>query len=239
MIEQSEQESSAHQSAARWAVTLCEPLVSTRRRMQCEEEMAHLAVSNPKWISIWFSGVIAEHLATLPAEDPWRNLSISTAASGRNAPSVLLPSGEPFGAQTSWNDLLNQNVADLSTDVAVAAVAEGLDAESRLLIARASQGWESARLYLDSLIEEPDVIDPLWTPTRLFDVAADSLRWVMHRRRTYSGSDDVFSVLSLFGWLRNADLISSSLRWDEATSAELIEDQKIADGSWERFRINV
>lgn len=239
MIAQSNHSHTPNVIAARWAVTLCEPLISTRKRIQLDEEMMHLASSDPQWLSIWFSGVIADHIATLPAEDPWRNLTIPGTEPSSNDGTVLLPSGAPFGGPSSWNDLLNQNVADASTDVAVAAIADGLAPESSMLVAQASNGWESARDYIDSMFAAPEEGHPIWMPKHVFATAADALRWVMHRRRTYTGPDDVFSVLSLFGWLHNADRISKMQLWEQANSTELLDDQKIADGSWERFRINV
>jgi hypothetical protein len=63
---------SADVRAARWAVSLCEPLIPTRQRIAIDEAMITLVLEQPTWAAAWLG-----MLQTLTAAETPRNLSVS------------------------------------------------------------------------------------------------------------------------------------------------------------------
>jgi hypothetical protein len=241
--------------AARWAVAQCEPLIPTRRRIQLDEQMLTLVLEQPTWACAWFSGIIADHLQTLPAEDPWRNLTVNLGPDfdmkrpnssivnqgewktnvGPYAGPVQLPSGEPFGLESSWSDLLLVESSDLSIDTATAAVDEEISEEAQVMLAFAAQGWRKPFDYSRALFAQRSQTDRLAAAINLFEAGSDALRWVLHRRRVYTGMEDTMPLLSMFVWITTADFISESKPWPEADNRKFIADEKLDDGLWQRI----
>lgn len=241
--------------AARWAVSLCEPLIATRRRIELDEAMLTLVLEQPTWACAWFSGVIADHLQTLPAEDPWRNLTVNlgpdfdeekqnssisnqgqwkTYSSAYGGP-VQLPSGEPFGGESSWTDLIRKDSNDLSLDPSTAALDEEISEEAKVMIAFAAKGWRKPFEYSRALFTQRSQTDRLEAAINLFEAGSDALRWALHRRRVYTGHDDSMSLLSMFVWITTADFISESKPWPEMDNHKFIASEKIDDGIWTKI----
>lgn len=241
--------------AARWAVSQCEPLIPTRRRIQLDEGMLTLILEQPTWACAWFSGVIADHLQTLPAEDPWRNLTVNLGPDfdieqpnssivnqgewktivGPYTGPVQLPCGEPFGLESSWSDLVLVGSSDLSLDAATAAVEEEISEEAKVMLAFAANGWRKSFDYSRALFTQRSQTDRLAAAINLFEAGADALRWVLHRRRVYTGHEDSMSLLSMFVWITTADFIAEQKPWPEADNRKFIAAEKIEDGLWKRI----
>lgn len=241
--------------AARWAVAQCEPLIPTRRRIELDEQMITLILEHPTWACAWFSGVIADHLRTLPAEDPWRHLTVNLGPDfdverpdssivnqgewkttrGPYSGPVQLPNGEAFGEGSSWTDLNLNDGSDPSLDTATAAVDEEISEEARVMLAFAANGWRKPFDYSRALFTQRSTTDRLAAAISLFEAGSDALRWSLHRRRTYTGIDDTMSILSMFTWLTTADYIASEKPWPEMDNLKFIESEKLDDGLWKRI----
>jgi hypothetical protein len=248
---------SADVRAARWAVSLCEPLIPTRQRIAIDEAMITLVLEQPTWAAAWFSGILSDHLCTLPAEDPWRNLSVNLGKEFDKEPAELsisnqgrwedlgedfneyienpvrLPHGESFGSIASWSDLIITDTSERGIDASMAALEEDISEEAQIMIAFAANGWRKTFDYSRTLFAQRSQTDRLAAAINLFEAGSDAVRWAIHRRRVYTGMDDGMSVLSMFVWITNADFITAGKVWPEADNRKFIADEKLDDGLWE------
>lgn len=243
---------------ARWAISLSEPLLSTSERVLIDREMIRFVQQNPNWSAAFFAGLLHDTVATLPAPDPWRNLSgtILDPRTGRRlvveSTGVAVP--EATGARSAagpfhgtWRDetdLMSAPVGDPATDLASAAVRAELDPTAAALIAFAGHGWRITR----GAIEE--VQQHAWRDTEMsatatatnahviaFETVVAALRAVTHRRRLYTGADDQFTVMSAFAWMVKADSAVTDTDWDATEGTEILESARIEDDAYEALRL--
>ncbi len=195
------------------------------------------------WAATFFGGMIADAVRTLPGEDPWRHMSAKirvgqielTRGEIPRPPEVTgaLLRGQAFGAPDAGKDLVDLTPGDPSSAVASAALAEGLNPVSAVVVAFATDGWRHAGEVLRSV------------PTGgrdLFDTGAEALRWALWRRRVYVGLDDPMTMLSGMQWAWRAQQVAESGEMELADSEKELVAQSIADysipaGSYERYRL--
>ncbi len=82
----------------RWALCLVEPLMPLRRLIRLDEELAEVAMADPKLVALAFAGVTADVVRTLPSGDSWRSVVLLPALTddqGAERPTSALqaPSG--------------------------------------------------------------------------------------------------------------------------------------------------
>jgi hypothetical protein len=216
--------------AARWLIAQCEPLVPTLDRAVAEDGFVALTVSNADWVAGWFTGVITDHMLTLPPADPWRSLSARVGSSmtrGRvpQAPSSTGAVGAngPFGTLADGQDIVRALFSDASTDIGLAAISSGISAGGGALLAFACDGWEVASraarlLHVEHLSETGG--DRTASAGRFFADLSGAFRWAAWRRRAYLGPDD-WTVVSGVAWLWRADEIAAHGRLPEQEWADL------------------
>lgn len=241
---------------ARWAISLCEPLLTTHERVLIDREMIRFIRQNPNWSAAWFAGLLYDTVATLPADDPWRNLSGTIVAprSGRRLvaehPGVAAPrftgartAHGPFGSVSNTTDLLGEPVGDPAVDVAVAAVRHDMDPVAAALVAFAGHGWRCTRGAIEEVYswawKDGSGLERSAKAAQLaaLESVAQAVRAVTHRRRIYSGSDDQFTVLCAYSWLARADAAMENREWEAANGQEIVESAAIEDGAWTDLRI--
>lgn len=226
---------------ARWVVTLCEPLVSTERRLQADTEMAQFVGSNSQWAAHWFAGFIVETLMTLPPDDPWRHLSatidfgvISLGQSGlddnkvefrnpRGAPSPtstgsVLPSGQRFGTPEDSADIVSSAMGRADADIGLAALVDPLDDISSAIAGFATASVEAFDVILTKTYHHLWLSSDFGGQTedpsgqRFLAAVAPVLRRFIHRRRVYTGLDDPYPSLAGFAWMARADRLMDGNR---------------------------
>lgn len=153
-------------AAARWMLTLVEPLLSLEDRFDIEQDMGRAVANHPRWGAAWFAGMLYEVAATLPAGDPWLELSVRLdyalagrahvsdpvepgsageetvpGASGRvpSKTGAVLPSGNPFGTWESLADMVpGLDTVGPDEDRALVAVATPMDPTAAALLGLAA-----------------------------------------------------------------------------------------------------
>lgn len=154
-------------TAARWMLTLVEPLLSPEDRYVIEQDMIELVAGQPRWSAAWFAGMLYEIGATLPAGDPWAEMSARLDYALSAAPRLgerlvepgsageetllgsvgrlpagtgaMLPSGNSFGTYRSVIDLISGlDTVGPDEDRALIAVATPLQPAAAALVAIAA-----------------------------------------------------------------------------------------------------
>jgi len=215
--------------ATSWAATLCEPLVSTERRVQIDLLLGDVADEAPRWMATFLGGMVADHIATLPDSDPWRHLVAQADGT------VLTTQGLPFGDERCGGDLVMSAPGDPAASLQTAALAGGLEQPSALLLATAGQGWEPA---VGRLLEHG-------TGRSMLDVGGAALRWAMWRRRAYVGVDDPLAMLSAVSWVFRAGVVEvgdcggvALPQGEQRLIESTIREYAIDPTSYERYRID-
>lgn len=231
---------------SRWAVTLVETLIPVEMRLEADDALAHAFETDPTYINGWFAGVITSIAASLPAEDPWRNLAVTyidgTGSKRHYYTSLALPlettgartRGRIFGSRRDHTGLVAPAFHDPHSDVGLAVVSKEVAAETAALIGVAGHADRATTHELIELIQN----DPQWDgqPARLrLRILTDALRFVMHRRRVYVGANDNFDYAMLIAWITWAEDI---LRGRAVDTSLLASEGKIPDGDYTRFHVN-
>lgn len=206
-------------SAAEYAVTLHDPLVSAIARDESMAAMTQLSVRYPVWASVWFGGSIGTILATLPGPDPWRRkhplVTPSVVQQARTSPTPR------FGSYQDAIDLAAPISDDLRADVGLSAFADPLGDDSAHVLAAASDSAATAVSVLaDRSAPDGEVV---------FLTGHDALRWAMARRRQYLGHDDLFPVRAMLQWGWCAARIARGKSFNAEALQQLIEDEMLPD----------
>jgi len=233
-----------------WGQTMYEPLLPPMVRNRIESAFAKAHREEPDRVHLFLAGLIAEAVGTLPAQDPWRNLSArcGNITVGENPPesdgAVRDEDGLPFG---TWRDAIDVVGLEATTpwdDSALAALTENLEAGAAAILAAGSRGWRAtARMIRQvqlvgnrpELPAEfaglPFADDPEYLAAndlahaRL--CAVDALRWAAHRRRAYLGRNDPWMEAAVSMWAWRATRRELEAGWTDADTARDIEGWRI------------
>lgn len=251
---------------ARWVLTLSEPLLSTNRRIQADEEMAKFIGSNSQWACFWFAGFMCDVVSTLPPDDPWRLLSsridlsaISIGEPGTDADTVLswrnpqgaaapetgtgsvFPDGRRFGSERDSDDLVMPDLGEADVDMGLVALAEELDDLASGVAGFATSNVEAfadalAKIYHHIWLADYTGESAVPTGVRFLNAVAPALRRFIHRRRIYLGQDDPFVNIAGFAWMARADRLVGGTR---RISAELglAREAQIDPGAYRDMRL--
>lgn len=209
---------------SRWVVSMHDPLVDTDSRLEIDEKLTELVGANPHWFAAWFSGHLSDIVRSLDPDDPWRRLKVSNDT-------AVHASGAQFGTPSDSEDLARPSVADIRSDIGLAALAPGLPQESALLIAVAGDGWDPVLAWCEkNLVTEPVLKDA--DARRFFKIATAALRWAMHRRRLYMGPEDPFIPVNGIAWIGRAHKVTSGESWDESRAARILAESSVQPGTY-------
>jgi hypothetical protein len=201
----------------RWLSGLHDGLVGFDTRAESEGQMlSHVGV-RPACFAAFVSGVVADLLRSLPAEDPWRHTIVVEGA-------VTSVRGDPFGTWADAADLHSRSYPDVRLDHNLAALHPALTKSAAWVIHLGGQGWSVAYEALGS------AIDGGISAEELFADGSAAMRWVMHRRRAYTGADDPYPSVVTAAWVRRAIRVETGQPWDEARRARLAKQEKVPDG---------
>lgn len=211
---------------SRWIVALSDPLVDTDARVEIEDRLVRLVAAHPHWFAGWLSGFVSDLIRSLDPKDPWRNLSVQDGQ-------TLLADGSPFGTWVDASDILPAGDPDLRSDIGLAALEKKLDPKAAQLLAVASRGWEDTLAWCEANLVTAASLD-LDAARDYFRVAAQAIRWALHRRRVFSGIDDPFAALTAQSWINRAHKLTSGEPWDEARAARSLRSNSITPGIYEQ-----
>lgn len=232
-----------------WGLTLTEPLMSLRARNRAADRMAQLHVRHPQDTLLFYAGVCADMIGTLPDNDPWRHLSgrFGDHTTGPNPPDVdgvVGPDGKPFGTWHDAADLSPLLYATPADDPGLAAlVDDDLTPAAGAVLAAAGGGWESAYDMARGIADTPvpDTIElarvtDLRTRDsfrrgmglhRVREGCEQAVRWAAHRRRSYMGPGDVWLTESVFRWGWRACRSMEGKEWPDDEIVQAITDERV------------
>lgn len=222
---------------ARWIVTWTEPLIDDSSRLRTSREMGRFIERNSDWSCAFLAGVLTDLAHSLPADDPWRHMAalidLDQVATGRAAEDpnrrlarrserAPLPAltgavtveGRPFGTRKDALDLLSPGVADASVDVGMAAVATNLSPLAAALVAFGAHDARTLQYVLNQTYHHlwmanfASLIDQS-AGQALLDASGAAIRWLIHRRRAYTGPEDPFPNMVGFNWISVADRVNA------------------------------
>ena len=231
--------------AATWLVAQCEPLVPALDRAVVEQAFVLEVTESPGRAAWWFGGLIADHMLTLPAEDPWRSLSARAGHALTRGPQLPKPpettgavgAHGAFGVLEDCTDLAHPSFTDTGTDVGLAAVASGITPAGGALVAFGADGWQACAEAALSIHEEmlESTRDAQVAAARFFGACSDAARWALWRRRAYVGLGDDWTLVSGFAWLWRAQELATAgglSDSERAAAAEAVQQERIDDGTY-------
>lgn len=206
----------------RWLVSLFDGLVSLEARAEIEEQLLEVVRTRPVMFAAFVSGVVADMLISLPAEDPWLHT--------RNVEGCIRSaSGFVFGCWEDGADLHSRGGSDLKSEPHLAALEESLSALAAEVVHIGSEGWNACFQYMSENIRLGSPAD------ELLSHGCAAVRWVLQRRRAYMGADDGYALAVTWAWVRRANSIDMGVPWDESRRARLARQEKVPDGLYEWF----
>jgi hypothetical protein len=203
----------------RWAVTLVEPLIETPARAEIERQVAALAHVEQRYFATYISGVLADLLDGLPTMDPWRRTSASEGM-------IYSKDGSPFGTWVDGADLLPREHTDLAADLNLAALASPLTDASARMLHSASGSWSKCRRTMQLQYRE---VQP---STSYFGDASSAVRWAIHRRRAYVGTEDAYVAVTCIAWIGRAERIVQGRSWDRASRVRMAESERVPEEAY-------
>lgn len=225
---------SIRHAASQWAVGLHEPLIGSKSRLYHAMRLDEETRLHPVWAGVWFAGLIADAIQSLPEDDPWRSLSgrihtgddtlvaqgrypvpEHTGATGRNG---------AFGSWHDASDLRTAEMGDPHVDIGLAAVADPLPKEPAALLAFAGLGW--AHLNTAILLAERE------SEQSVFELCEPAVRWAYYRRGIYVGRDDPYVVFSAFTWLYRADMSALGSPWKTEEVDSQIDENRVDNSAY-------
>lgn len=79
----------------RWAVCLVEPLLPLRRLACLDEALGEATRTDPDFVALVFAGTTADVVRTLPPDDSWRSLALTSSAPTASATDRAIPADPP------------------------------------------------------------------------------------------------------------------------------------------------
>lgn len=210
------------ETSLKWSITLTEPLLHPSERNRRVDAMELLTQEHPDWARIVFAGAISNIAATLPSDDPWRDVSArlgDVAVGTRHLESngSTWPSGNRFGTADDFYDISPVTFGSVGEDPQLAAVELPISDISAALAVISFSGWRTAAKSIRTAQISQDA---------LYGECYDALRWVIMRRRGYGlPPDDDWIWQSCFAWAIRAGSIvnGDGLDEDEITAEIAIE----------------
>jgi hypothetical protein len=206
----------------RWVTGFLDGLVSPDGRSAREAQLLSHVRSRPVPFAAFVSGVVGDLLSSLPAEDPWRHTIVVDGV-------VRSVRGDPFGTWADGTDLLIPSHLNVGCDNNLAALDPALSESAAWVIHLGGQGWGAACKALKSAVADGLSADDLFVD------GCAAMRWVMHRRRAYTGADDLYVSIVMGAWARRAQAVVAGRPWDEARRARLAMQEKVPNGLYKWF----
>lgn len=201
-----------------WVTAQYDALIPTRSRVIIDEAMEELGGSDPEQRRIFVAfvaGIIYELHRSLDPDDPWR--SLEDQGEGK-VPRTRL--GQDFGTFHSALDVLVPASRVVDFDPNLAALAQPLSPDAARLLAVASSD-------LDHLRMEVAQVRP--------SEALDAVRWLVHRRRTFTGLDDPWVLTMMETWASRAARVADGQQWDQERADRTREASAVPAGTWASF----
>ncbi|MET4143996.1 hypothetical protein [Arthrobacter sp. UYCo732] len=189
--------------------------------------MVELVTRHPHWFAAWLSGFLSDVVRSLDPDDPWRNLAIVEGQ-------TVHPDKSPFGTWVDASDIVHVSIEDIRADLGLAALEKPLSDQSAQLVSVAAHGWDAALTWCEANMVKAAVLSPE-QGADFFKTASSALRWVIHRRRLFSGIEDPFVQVSGVAWIMRADKMTSGEPWDEARAARHLQANTVQPGTYRQF----
>ena len=187
-----------------------EPLLTTKQRIEFDQDFREVARRDARWFSAYCAGVISGIASSLPPSDPWRKVRVEVDGVPR------WPDGHTFGAREDTDDIIQpiMELQHVGIDPTTMALENDVSSAVGALVAISFTGWKSGFDVLSKTAERegPDVA---------FDEATSAIQWALHRRRSYRPEvfDTWLDALTI-GWAGWADYACDG-ELSVATEAEI------------------
>ena len=212
------------EAAVHWVVTLVEPLLASADRDRYLQGMREACAASPGWAAVFFGGLVADLVLTLPERDPWRALSarVGSTTVGPRPPDLdgaVTAAARPFGAWTDAEDLLTPVYERVELDPSLSGLTSGLAPHAAALLAGAGYGWQAGR-QIALAVAAGDLAG-------LFDAGHAAASWALHRRRSYGVVDDPWPVESAYRWSWRAEQEIAGKQWPLEPVQEAIDEERV------------
>lgn len=222
----------------RWIIGQLEPLTIGRTMTRLESDCVRWCTANPTIAPAWFAGMVWQILATLPADDPWRQIAVR----GRDSEGRIVERGQPpEGRMGAWlhgslmdseepgTDLTPRSSLDVSLDHGLVALNHGISERGAQVLGFGFDSFEAAAemLKADAVAMAPELFG-----RSIFDAGSAALRWALWRRRVYVGRTDPYPLMVALEWLERAGRVSRGESIDLGGCEFEISTEKIEDTAW-------
>lgn len=207
-----------------WIQGLSNPLVPLAMKVRYENDMIALTQQKPHIVCSVFSGAISMLMRALPAEDPWRKMTVNASYD------VTMPDGDPFNSYAVF-DLVEPTEADRRMSPELSPMVEEISDASKVLVATGPESWTATLAKAESMF-------PLVEPTEdqadgIFHALEGAFRWAGYRYNNYSNMGTTYYVrcFAIATMYYDAPM-KNNTKILEAVHTEDPET-KIADGTWD------
>lgn len=221
-----------------WAHVLHEPYLPARRRAHLETGLTQAHAEQPQQVQLFFAGFVSDILLTLPERDVWRNLSARYGdCTVGSAPPVsdgaVTPAGGRFGTWRDAVDLTPLVYASPFDDRNLIALVDDLSPAAAAIVAAAGFGYRMCLTMIEAVYAggaprvEDSVVDMFTRQSFIeasdkqfvLDACVDAARWVLHRRRGYTGPVDDWPEDAVSRWAWRATRGEKVRGWKDADVA--------------------
>lgn len=176
------------------------------------------------------SGLIMTLIASLDPEDPHRNLDLADPADFTSQLTVAVQDNcRPFDQVSMVGDVHNLDATDPAERLEFEAIAD-LDVESLstyLFLCTISPVQAQRWIADDGRPATPDDAK----------MVIQALRYALHRRRTFVGSDDPGTLIAMYEW-EVADVTNAGIDEAIANAYELAQEISVGTGVYRTRRIS-
>lgn len=227
-----------------WSHTLYEPLLPFRSVARRLDHLARVHARSTEIVHTFFSGVVSDMVLSLPETDPWRGLSghFGNVFCGTNPPpfeGARFADGKSF---SSWENTLDVvpliHILPSDDPNLIALYEDPLEPAAAAIIAAGAQGQAACFEMICEVFASPlpdaselGSITDIGTREsyrtgaalhRVREACMQAVRWSLHRRRGYTGPDDMWPSESTFNWAWRARKAADGRRWEDSVVASSI-----------------
>jgi len=211
--------------------SLVEPLLRPGSAMQRHQDVVEDMVNPTTSVTTLrrICGTINTLLRSLDPQDPHRNLTVTDPDDFTSPLIIESDTGTtPFDQDHAIADLYDLEANDPAQQLEVEAINSiTLDGISTFLFLCTIDPVQAQQYIADD--DGPVSHDDA-------ELVLETLRYALHRRRTFVGNDDPGTLIIFYEW-SNADVTNPGMRLAIANGNELAEETGIGEGSYQLRRI--
>jgi len=211
--------------------SLVEPLLRPGSAMQRHQDVVEDMVNRPTSVITLrrICGTINTLIRSLDPQDPHRNLTVTDPDDFTSQLIIESDTGSiPFDQDHAIADLYDIEAKDPAQQLEIEAINSiTLDGIATFLFLCTIDPVQAQQYIADD--DGPVSHDDA-------ELVLETLRYALHRRRTFVGNDDPGTLIIFYEWA-NADVTNPGMRLAIANGNELAEETGIGEGSYQLRRI--